>query len=466
MKTSLRYLTHRLEWPLCRVRREAAYEIARLVREGVDGAADAILEWISERGLESEASIGISVIHAFELAPHIALNDVIAAIRAPSFLSDWLLQATYAEAPSQSASYGYEPSDDPVGRHRDYFDRNQGQLIALRFRSRLEHLEEFSGLPFYERWFEEWSALQDSVGAPFSGRPNYIWATGAREDMANVQVRQTEVYVSAYLRTLAYASAQWGLPKDRAFNASLEALPFSQGLASVRPIHRPKWSFDSLKLHRAGGVRPAAEKAWRGADRSTSAGQTSLALRTVDHDELSILRLTIRRVLVPEVGGEQPPPSADLRSTPWAMVEAPLSTTGPLGTIFIPRQTSATFLSVHVRPFSFPRLHADILPEGIELANPGLFGETPMVLGTSDSLQLEVGGKPISEWRHWYADWEPTYPREIDDYAGYLTTIDARTLARVTRQSGLVIQTICQADYGVRKYGYDAATFETEQFWL
>jgi hypothetical protein len=29
-----------------------------------------------------------------------------------------------------------------------------------------------------------------------------------------------------------------------------------------------------------------------------------------------------------------------------------------------------------------------------------------------------------------------------------------------------VPKVLCQADYGVRKYSYDAAIFEKEQFWL
>lgn len=465
MKTSLRFLTHRLEWPLCRVRREAAYELARLVREGVDGAAEALLAWISERELESEAAIGVSIIHAFELGPHIPVGDVVHAVRAPSFLSQALIEATYPGAPQPAAPFGYEPAKAPPVNHRDYFDRNQGQLVALRFRSHLRALTVASGRPFYERWTQEWSALQDRLNVPFSGRPDYVWASGAREDMASVQVRQTEVYISAYLRTLAYAVAKWGMPAERAVDASFEALPFSHGLALVRPMNRPKWSFDSLKLYRSRGVRKAADMAWRGAERMTLTGQKPLVLCTVDHDELNILRFTMRSVLVPASAAAAPPPAKRWRE-PSATVGTSMGMLGPLKMGGRRCQPDVTFLSVRVGPANFPRLQIENIISGIELANPELFGDAPIVAATSESLALEISGQQMSEWRHWYADWEPTRPKEIADYAGYITTIDARKLAKIVRQSGLVLKTVCQVDHGIRRYGYDAATFETEQFWL
>jgi hypothetical protein len=467
VNTTLQFLTHRLEWPVCRVRREAAFELARLIREGMNGAADALLGWIHARDLESEVAIGISIIHAFDLGQLIPIKDVIAAVRAPSFLSDLLLQATYINAPDLSSHYGFERSyERPNTDNRSYFERNQGQLIGLRFKLRLSKLKRASGFPFFDRWFVEWAALQARYGAPFSGRPHYIWADAPREDTANVQVRQTEVFISAYLRTLAYAVAEWGMPASRAVNASLEALPFCQGLATVRPIDRPKWSFASLKISRANGVRTAAEKAWRSAERSTPAGQKVLALLTTDHDELGILRLTLRRVLVPAVAGDRPPPGTDLESAPRAVVDAPLAMTGPLVTGVDRDLPGGRFLSANILPYSVPRMHTDFVPVGIELAHPDIFSDVPLVVATSDSLMLETRGMPVSEWRHWYADWKPTYPNAIAGYAGYLSTINARELAKVARQSGLVLTTVCQADYGVRKYGYEAASFETERFWI
>jgi hypothetical protein len=468
VSAAFQLLTHRLEWPVVRVRCEAAYQLADAISDGAAAASDALLSWTAGRQLESEAAIGVSILDAFNLAPHFKADAVIAAVRAPSYLSDLLIRRNYPGAEKLFPSrYGYARTGGTIDRdHRAYFDRNIGQVIARRYQSRLANLQKRSGLPFLQRWAEEWAWLQQTLDAPLSGRPDYVWAGGPRENASNVQVRQTEIYVSAYLRTLAYAVAEWRMPASFADDAALEALPFNRGLAGVRPVTRPGWAFNNLKARAKSGLHTAAAHAWRRAEHAAEAGQKVLALQTTNHSETEFLSLSFRRVLSASAVAPSKP-SEVFDRVPWAMVEDDFAgMTGTLEPLDGNEPDAANFLSVYVQPARFPRFLTDLFPEGVELAHPRLFDEPVAVVADDRALVLTAGGQPVSCWVHWYADWQPTHPRTIHRLGGGLTTINSRVLAQAIRKSGMVPMIYCQAIYGQRQHSYEEAKVEHETFWL
>lgn len=93
--TTVLLLLERLLWPVSRIRWEASRRVAHLVREGEAGVAEALLTWIRRRSLESEALLGLGVIHAFELAPYFDGEDVDASVQRRSLLSDWMLRTNH-----------------------------------------------------------------------------------------------------------------------------------------------------------------------------------------------------------------------------------------------------------------------------------------------------------------------------------------------------------------------------------
>jgi len=95
MDASLGLLLERLRWPILRVRWEAARALAVLIRAGANGALDGLLEWTTNRTLESECLLGLSVIHAFELGDSCPEATVRKAVSKPSLTSDWMLRTIY-----------------------------------------------------------------------------------------------------------------------------------------------------------------------------------------------------------------------------------------------------------------------------------------------------------------------------------------------------------------------------------
>jgi hypothetical protein len=469
VSAAFQLLTHRLEWPVARVRCEAAYQLADAILEGAPGASDALLAWTAGRQLESEAVIGVSILDAFNLGPQLDGDAVIAAVRMPSYLSDLLIRRNYPTAKNLFPfRYGYARGGGTTDPDlRAYFDRNIGQVIARRYQSRLLDLEQRGGRPFVYRWFEEWAWLQQTLDAPFSGRPDYVWGGGPRENSANVQVRQTELYVSAYLRTLAYAVAEWRMPASFAEDAALEALPLSRGLAGVRPVTRPSWAFTTLKTRAKRGLHAAAADAWRKAEHAADPGQKLLALRTTDHSETEFLAFSFRRVLLPPALALPPKPGAEFDRVPWAMVEDHTAgMAGPLEPLDSHKPEASNFLSAYVQPARFPRFLTDFFPHGVELAHPRLFNDSVAIEADSRGLILVAGGRPESRWVHWYADWKPTHPPTISRLGGGLTTIQSRVLTLAVRKSGMVPMIYCQAIYGQRQHAYEEAKVERETFWL
>lgn len=470
MSAAFQLLTHRLEWPVTRVRYEAAYQLATAISEGDRAASDALLAWLAGRQLESEAVVGVSIIDAFNLGPHFDAKAVVAAVQAPSYLSDLLILRNFPSA-GNLFPFRYEYARgtgngtiDPD--HRAYFDRHLGQTIALRYQTRLARLEQKSGLPFLERWFEEWAWLQHTLDAPFSGRPDYIWAGGPRENVSNVQVRQTELYISAYLRTLAFAVAEWRMPADVANHAALEALPFNRGMAGVRPATRPTWTFDTLKRRAKIGLHTAAMETWAKAERSVEVGQKLLALQTTDHGETEFLALSFRRVLS-SAGSISTGPGEAFEQLPWAFVEDEFGgMAGPLVAADGQDSEDERFLSAYVQPARFPRFLLDLFPTGVELGHPRLFEDAVEVSADDGGLTLMAGSQPMSRWIHWFADWQPTHPRELHRLGGGLTTIKSSVLASAIRRCGTPSLIYCKATYGFRKYSYDEAKIEQQTFWL
>ena len=72
--------------------------LARLIQEGDEEVKIGLLQWINRRKLESEVVLGLGIIDAFDLGAHFEFDAVFEAVRAPSFLADWILKRNFPAA--------------------------------------------------------------------------------------------------------------------------------------------------------------------------------------------------------------------------------------------------------------------------------------------------------------------------------------------------------------------------------
>ncbi|KAL0630215.1 hypothetical protein Q9L58_010939, partial [Maublancomyces gigas] len=103
-----------------------------------------------------------------------------------------------------------------------------------------------SGFPFLQQWAFEWKALRDHLETHFTEYAHYFGdSLEARSGiMGQFWQCMREVYVSAYLRTLAHAISEWELPQHIAESYCLDIVDAIAGMFDIEPGVRPAWLSD------------------------------------------------------------------------------------------------------------------------------------------------------------------------------------------------------------------------------
>ena len=229
--------------------------------------------------------LGLGIIDAFDLGAHFDFAEVSEAVQAPSHLSDWLLKKNFTDAHGLS-TFRYkvsppEPATLPRGEEA-MFERYRKQAVPPIFSTVLSGLHESTGFSFLKRWEHDWRWLQATDPRPAPAHLHFF-SHGERDRIGQFDPGQREFYVSAYLRTLAFAAISGAIPHRAAEHYALLALTMNQGLADLEPIDRPEWARNLLPCD-VEDVHELARKLWERAEAAAKPGEVPLALRVVDVD--------------------------------------------------------------------------------------------------------------------------------------------------------------------------------------
>jgi hypothetical protein len=458
---ALDVLMTRLLWPVPRVRLETARAIAGLIRGGDRNAGDALLNWISERTYESEAVLGLNIIEAFDLASYFKFAQVRDAVKAPSHLSDWILKANFhEEAGLFPFRYDYAPPGQaPVpDRIRAVFSAFNG--VPQMFQSHLKHLEEVSSLPFVDRWRHEWEWLQVDDHRDM-GDPSYFFH-GDREKTGQFDFQDRETYVSAYLRTLAFAAAEWGLPHDMAEQHSRAGLTLNRGLAGLEPISRPAWSSGIIPVGR--DLRSTAARIWEAASSDVPSGQSLSALRAMEVVGTGYAVFEFDRVTGNAASfADGVPPS----ERPWSYLANAARYEGGLypGQDTREDEVAARKVCSTTMVFDVGRGSVELVTH-VRMPSPRMSARPFCVECASDHIDIRTDDEVIASWRHWYADWDPTSPRDVHGLVGFATTVRSSILDRYCERHGLKQGVWCEVTWGAREYSYGDWKSESAGLWI
>ncbi|MFN4297257.1 MAG: hypothetical protein ACK4FB_10485 [Brevundimonas sp.] len=460
-------LTERLLWPVPRVRWEAARGLARLIRAGDQVAREALLVWISRRDLESEVMLGLGVIDGFDLCGAFSFDEVSRAVKAPSFLSDLLLARNFADA-ERLFPFRYALSPDAPAPISDevaaWFERYWHAAVPPVFRRTLERLEEESGWPFLKQWKHDWCWLQSTHPRPVPDRPYYFFDHD-REGVGQIDLGQRELYISAYLRTLAHAALRGPLPNDVAEGHALHALTLTPGLATLRSVPAPEWATGRPQgIEVEEDVRAEALRLWSAARSDLAVDEVPLHLtvtrRSADEWLELELSLAVGRpgfrgtgikpmILKPAIIGGETGEFVRLFAQQVRPQDIPLDP--PL------------ILVQEIHPAWPGRFHSDILA-GMSLASPVLFG--PAVLDShEDVVRLRLGLDNVSTWRHWYDGWSPGQPADLRSPINSLTGAKAANIEALVKGSGGELGVWVSARHGIRKQSYSDYIVQDATFW-
>lgn len=240
------FLFQRLKWPVPMTRWRAAKEIRNLLNDPVtrSSTTDALLDYLDQCKTESEICEILTII--FLTSPDGRPSHLAIALRihCPSVLADMILERTYGFGGRiwrwGAAHSGRAPAGFEAG---SYFEEHKTAHVPPILASNLGKLERVSGYPFLQQWAYEWKSLRDKLGTYCTRYPDYF--DDVLEARAGVTgqywQRIREVFLSAYLRTLAYAVSEWGLPQRIAEDYCLDMVHGIAGLFELEPGARPGW---------------------------------------------------------------------------------------------------------------------------------------------------------------------------------------------------------------------------------
>lgn len=464
---ALLMLIERLLWPVPRVRWEAARGLAHLIREGNREASRGLLNWIRARQLESEAVLGLGIIDAFDLGTYFDFPEVSKAISAPSHLSDWLLKRNFTDASGLSPiRYAVAPTEPPsLEQYQDaWFDRYLKWAVPPIFSIVLKQLQESTGFPFLKRWKHEWRWLQATRPRPAAEYPHFF-SSGDRGRVGQFDQGQRELYVSAFLRMLAFTAIYKGMPHKHAEHFAMLALTMNRGLADLEPVERPNWA-GNLLCCGEGSMKDLAEKLWLSAEAAAKPGEVPLALRVVDCDRNGFVEFNLRLTIGPS-GFTDGPAEVEECDTLTAN-ERPSEMVGLVGKevrscpLFIERPLDMT---QSVQPEVIGRVHIELV-SNVRLASPFVFGTSADIKCSPSEICLEAGTEVLSRWIHWYTNWEPTIFPDLGSTVSSMTTILKSCLDKLRASHGVEIARLVRVRRGVRRETFGKCEVETESYWV
>lgn len=118
-----------------------------------------------------------------------------------------------------------------------------------------------------------------------------------------------------------------------------------------------------------------------------------------------------------------------------------------------------------IMPMDVGRLLVDIVPQ-VRLPSPNFVGRALDVGCTSDSVIFSADNRRVAAWQYWYADWQPTTPRDLDSLLGYRTVMDREVLLQACNAKGLTHGVWCEVTWGTREYSYSEFATQTSSFWI
>ena len=459
-------LLERLLWPVPRIRWEVGRSVAELVRDENREASNGLLNWIGRRKLESEVILGLGIIDAFDLGGYFELSAVSKAVRAPSHLSDWILNRNFAttgaSSPFRYAVSSSEPPQLPL-HVESWFDRYREWAVPPLFTDRLERLGKLAHRSFLERWRHEWGWLQGTDGRPAAEYP-YFFSVGDRHRRGQFDHGQRELYVSAYLRTLAFAALSGAIRHHQATSYSLAALTMNRGLADLQPIVRPEWTVGLLPCD-DGRVKEIARELWAGAEATIGDGEVPLRVRVADHDVNGFVEFEIALVIGPSGLTLGPPNARDLGllTTEECRGEFAGLVGRRAGGGGVP-VTLPLVMTQQITPEDIGRAHVDVAVN-IRLASPYVFGAPGRIRCGPSEIRLDGGRSMLSRWIHWYADWQPAIFPELETVVGSVTTVSRESVERLCARPNVEIARLVRVRHAVRPQTYSQPEVEAQAFW-
>ncbi len=443
---ALSFLFHRLKWPVPMSRWRTAKEIRNLLNDPGTRASTtaALLNYLDQRRTESEVCEILMIVFLAAPAARPLRTALASRVHCPSILADIILERTYGQGQDiggyRQTHSGPAPADFEGG---SYFEEHKTAHVPPIFLNNLRELERVSGYPFLQHWAYEWKTLRDKLGTHYTRYPHYFDdVLDARAGiMGQYWQRMREVYLSAYLRTLAYAVAEWRMPQRIAEGYCLEIVHGIAGLFDVEPGARPAWLSDFPERFCAPGAdfTPLIRELVQAA---RAEGMRMVSLDTpVASSVQKFANLTLSAHLVtPDY--ELPDGAFLYEKMPWLSVADTFELKGPPAEITIEEASTEGKTGNEVAvcsclmPIPFGAWQGDYFGMGLKLPAPYAVPNTE-IRCTHESIDcIASEGKLASRTLIWNDNWAPPHPKGGSTRCGTATMVDQEMLAKAMERLG------------------------------
>jgi len=443
---AMRILIDRLNWPIRLVRWQAAKEFAGLLSSPQRALAIRVfLDWLKSRQFETDDVAGMAVLMCTNPTDLPSPEDVKRSVKNPSILSDFLFQRIYGKP--LRGWLNKHSGQAPIGYQAErYFEEHRGQVIPLMLSSDFQRLQDEKGLPFQEQWAFEWRKLMDATNSPYSSYPyHFMNAVRGREGVeGQFSQSQCNVYRSAFLRTLAFAVQQWGMPRNFAVTIAARCLPLSKGLHALRPIARPAWLKDVPE--KCGKPDAPLEQLSRRLLKANigSSGMRPVSLRipisnaVAEFGELSVESFYVTRDFKPTSDFAED----HTRVLIWPIADL-VSFDGPLPEKDVEQYRidgatgSCIPVCLDVWPSTFGFWQNDYVHLGFAFPASYNFLSTTHVESAKGWVGFSSDGKRAGYWKVWHDNWIPIYAKDGHTRCGGLTELKTTLLESTAAVLGM-----------------------------
>ncbi|MGA2148843.1 MAG: hypothetical protein ABSH49_28205 [Bryobacteraceae bacterium] len=242
--SGLDLLLQRLSWPSGLVRERACVSLGSLMADAKLGTdvATAVLAWMAVQKLESVAVFGLLAFFQAKtrdvdippwdaVSPRLLKPSLLSWLVARRLYEEYIGDPAVKEMHSGTAQPGFEV--DP------FFLRYAESFVPPVYLVRARHIDNKYSPGFLTQWAFEWTRLVELT--EFKLRRPYIdfWTRQDDDHLGCLDLPLSEVYRSAFLRSLAWAAVERAMPRSDALWLAAQTCPIDLGLWRVPPGKQP-----------------------------------------------------------------------------------------------------------------------------------------------------------------------------------------------------------------------------------
>ncbi len=464
-------LVDRLRWPAALARERTASQLGKLISDGDQTAASALISWIAGQKLESLAAVGVlPFLYASERnsLEQDAIDSIVSACKAASPLSDiYISHLGFSDRGIRG--HGRHSGAPPRGWQAPAnLSESPASPLERLLIKRLLNLAEGDQPTWVRQYDYEKFILQEANGES----PWQAFREAGTQDNGYHPGWRTlshEVCLSAYLRTLSWASSQ-GLAPDYLVSVAAAAIsPIDLGLWKVQPATPPSWWIDLGSFSQnQGEVEPEtgvilkqiedAADAW-----GTGTDVVLAASGCVSHTNLRHYDLEVRSFFQ-RTEGPNRPTSQELVDALCALDASDVNQVSPIR--FEGLVTSSPGArrfedwivipgSVPVNPISTFIWQGWRGVRGIQCPFPLIVDSGIKATCTSESLNYETEEGLVATWSDWTRGMSALAVADLKPATGWVLTAPKAVIDQFSKENGMTIAWAWQVTSRFREHRFE-----------